>query len=46
METLNQGYLDVMAMPIGRRKRFCQEKEHLERVRKRRRESRSKSKFR
>ena len=46
METMNQGYCDVMAMPIGRRKRFCEEKEQLEKVRKRRQESKSKSKFR
>jgi hypothetical protein len=28
MEYLGQGYLDVMSMPIGRRKRFCDELEH------------------
>jgi len=33
MEALNQGYLDIMAMPIGRRKRFIDEKEHLEKMR-------------
>ena len=32
MEFLGQGYRDVMAMPIGRRKRLCQEKDHFEEV--------------
>jgi len=46
MESLNQGYCDIMAMPIGRRKRICEEKTQLDKVRKRRQESRTKSKFR
>lgn len=29
METLKQGYLDIMAMPIGRRRRFCDEYENI-----------------
>lgn len=33
MEALDQPYDAVMAMPVGRRKRFCEEKEHLDRVR-------------
>lgn len=37
MEFLGQGYRDIMAMPIGRRKRLCQEKEHFEEVREARR---------
>jgi hypothetical protein len=32
MEFLGQGYKDIMAMPIGRRKRMCQEKDHFEEV--------------
>jgi hypothetical protein len=28
MEGLHQGYLDIMAMPIGRRRRFCDEFEN------------------
>jgi hypothetical protein len=31
MERLRQPYDAVMSMPAGRRKRFCQEKEHLDR---------------
>ena len=33
METLHQQYDVIMDMPIGRRKRFCMEKDHLERIR-------------
>ena len=33
MEFCGQGYIDIMAMPIGRRKRLCQEKDHFEEVR-------------
>lgn len=32
MEFLGQGYRDIMAMPIGRRKRLCQEKDYFEEV--------------
>lgn len=33
MERLKLGYRDIMEMPIGRRKRFCEEIEHIDRVR-------------
>jgi len=33
MEFCGQGYVDIMSMPIGRRKRLCQEKDHFEEVR-------------
>ena len=33
MEFCGQGYIDIMAMPIGRRKRLCQEKDYFEEVR-------------
>jgi len=33
MLRLHQGYRDVMSMPIGRRKRFCEEQEHLDKTR-------------
>jgi len=33
MDRLHLGYRDVMEMPIGRRKRFCEEIEHIDRVR-------------
>jgi hypothetical protein len=39
MEFLGQGYRDIMAMPIGRRKRLCQEKDHFEEVKAARRRS-------
>lgn len=32
MEFMGQGYRDIMAMPIGRRKRLCKEKDHFEEV--------------
>lgn len=32
MEFMGQGYNDIMSMPIGRRKRLCQEKDHFEEV--------------
>lgn len=32
MEFCGQGYRDIMEMPIGRRKRLCQEKDHFEEV--------------
>jgi len=34
MEALKQGYQDIMSMPVGRRKRLCDEHEHLLRWRK------------
>lgn len=34
MEALRQGYEDIMSMPVGRRKRFCEEHENLLRWRK------------
>ena len=40
MECLNQTYDSIMSMPSGRRKRFCEEKEHLEKVREIRRKAR------
>lgn len=43
MEALHQGYRDIMAMPVGRRKRLCEEYDNLLRVRKRRQEQQSKS---
>lgn len=46
MEFMRQGYLDVMSMPIGRRKRFCEEKEHFEQVRAARRKANAKKGFR
>jgi len=33
MDVLHQPYDAVMSMPCGRRKRFCEEKEHLDRYR-------------
>lgn len=30
MEMLHQPYDAVMSMPCGRRKRFCEEKEHID----------------
>ena len=33
-----QGYLDVMSMPIGRRRRFCEELAHIDKVRAKRAE--------
>jgi len=33
MEVLHQPYDAVMSMPCGRRKRFCEEKEHLDKIR-------------
>lgn len=41
MDLLHQGYLDAMAMPIGRRKRFIEEHEHLEKARETMRERKS-----
>ena len=35
MEALHQPYDAIMAMPVGRRKRFCDEHEHIGRMRKR-----------
>lgn len=46
MEALHQGYRDIMAMPVGRRKRFVLEKEHIDTVRRKRQEAKGKSKFR
>lgn len=46
METLHQGYRDIMAMTVGRRKRFVMEKEHIDTVRRKRQESKNKGKFR
>jgi hypothetical protein len=34
MEALHQGYQDIMAMPVGRRKRLCEEHENVLRWRK------------
>lgn len=34
MDALKQGYQDIMSMPVGRRKRLCEEHEHLLRWRK------------
>jgi hypothetical protein len=39
MERLHIGYRDIMEMPVGRRKRFCEEIEHVDRVRAKRREA-------
>ena len=34
MDALKQGYVDIMAMPVGRRKRLCEEHANLLRWRK------------
>ena len=39
MEFMHQGYRDIMAMPIGRRKRLCEEKDHFEGVKASRRKA-------
>jgi len=39
MEFMRQGYNDIMSMPIGRRKRLCQEKDYFEEVKAARRRS-------
>ena len=46
MEALHQGYRDIMAMPVGRRKRIVMEKEHLDTVRRKRQEAKNKGKWR
>lgn len=42
MEALHQGYNDIMSMPVGRRKRFCEEHENLLRHRRAKQEAESK----
>lgn len=46
MEAMGQPYDAVMAMPSGRRRRFCDEKENLDKYRARRQRSAAKSKSR
>ena len=43
MEFMGQGYQDVMAMPMGRRKRLCQEKDYFEEVKAARRRAAEKA---
>jgi len=46
MEALHQGYLDIMSMPIGRRKRLVEEKDNLARVQEQKNRNRGKGRRR
>jgi hypothetical protein len=40
MEFLHQGYEDVMSMPVGRRRRIIEEREHIVAIAKKKRQNR------
>ena len=46
MEAMGQDYDAVMSMPCGRRRRFCDEKENLDRYRAQRQKAAAKSRHR